>query len=667
MELYAAGALAGIGYASGYQQDALLAQANQMRPAPSDVPSMRSVYDSDHYFQAKQTEQQRATATWVAAQNPTKTGFVPKPAYASMFQSVDQSKHVPEGGVRSLSGEVLSAEQFHHNNMTPFFGGRVRQNLDDNITESRLENYTGRGELLAAKQEPVQLFAPTRGLTNVCGMQNSNDFYMQRIGESKSRNNDFPIPQVRVGPGLDAGYTSMPQGGFQQANTLDILRPKTVDDLRVLTKPKVVYEGRVTGPSQGAAQRGIQAPIDKNRPDTYYEQSPDQWIRTTGAISKESGRPVQLVKAQNREDTNSDYSGPAYAKSVEPGKGASDDYGKESIIVYNNERDVTGVRTVVANLTSVVKAAMAPLLDLVRRNRSEYFVDHARTFGSMSATFPEKPTLNTEDPAKTTIRETLDAEEAERNMSSHVYKNVVWDPVNHMTRTTIKETTVHDTGAGYLRAPSSTTYASNDDSARTTTRETLALVDTKRNVSSKNYRTIMYNPEAVAKATHRQSLACNVRQAGNIGGETSRKKGAYTHTKITVYPTQKQFISDYEYMGDAGSKTDFRPRDRVAENNAEIDGTRESLNIASERIPSTEGPKANFGKQGIQMDVRRLEDDSLAQRAVGNVGHIINNLPESSSCDFTKQPNSLVTSLESRLDPDLLGPLRSNPYNVLQV
>ena len=45
--------------------------------------------------------------------------------------------------------------------------------------------------------------------------------------------------QVRVGPGLDQGYTSLPSGGFH--NRLRIM-PKSTDQLFV--NPKTSYEGR---------------------------------------------------------------------------------------------------------------------------------------------------------------------------------------------------------------------------------------------------------------------------------------------------------------------------------------------------------------------------------------------------------------------------------------
>jgi len=669
MELYAAGALAGVAYATGYQQDAVSAQVNQLRPMPSDLPSMRNMYESNYSKTTRDDEERRRQASWTASQNPQQTGVIPNPAYASMFDRVDVSgPGEGQGGIRSLSGDMMGTSDFKHNNMTPYFGSRVKQNMSDGFNMAKLESFTGRGDLLADKEEPNQLFTPTKGFTNVCGMQNVNQFYSERIEPARARNNDFPIAPIQVGPGLDKGYTAKPSGGHQQNNTLDILRPKTVDELRVLTKPKTVYEGRVTGPAQAIAQRGLQAPMEKNRPDTYFNQTEDQWIRTTGAIKKEAERPIQLVKATNRLDTNTEYTGPAFAKRSKPGQGSNDDYGKESIMVYDNARDITGASTVVTNVTSIVKAAIAPLMDILRHNKSEYFVDHSRTFGSMNATFPEKPTMKMDDEARTTIRETTEDEETERNMSAHVYKNVVWDPVNHMARTTIKETTVHDTGnAGNLTGPQEKGQMVSEDKARTTTRETMPVEETNRNISSRNYKTQMYNPEAVAKATHRQSMAGNARQAGNMGGASERSAGAYTHIPITMYPTQKQFISDHDYMGDAGSTSDFRPMDRRAEANAEIDGTREALNIAGERIPSSQGPKNALSKEGVLLDVRKIETDSIAQRSVGNVTNVINSLQQQSACEFTKQPNALDNALENRLDPSLLDALRSNPLNLLRV
>ena len=45
------------------------------------------------------------------------------------------------------------------------------------------------------------------------------------------------------------------------------------------------------------------------------------------------------------------------------------DYGKKAINLPQNERDITGKRTHLSNFTSLVKAIVAPLLDVMKTTR----------------------------------------------------------------------------------------------------------------------------------------------------------------------------------------------------------------------------------------------------------------------------------------------------------
>jgi hypothetical protein len=155
--------------------------------------------------------------------------------------------------------------------------------------------------------------------------------------------------------------------------------------------------------------------LDKNRPDRFFEQSPEQLLRTTGAIKREMNRPVNDVKPTARVDSHVEYSGPTQTSHSKPGKGTSDDYGKKNTMVYNNSRELTGQSSIISNLTSAVKAIISPIVDIFRHTPKEYTIDAPREFGNMQAQIPEKPTT--------------------------------YDPVNHIMKTTIKETTIHDTTA----------------------------------------------------------------------------------------------------------------------------------------------------------------------------------------------------------------------------
>jgi hypothetical protein len=623
MDLYASAALTGIGHALAQQREPLRMEG---LPDARETPSMDNMYASDHWSTVRGDERTRGTERWNAAQQPWKSGVVPKPAYASMF-AAPEAPSAPT--IQTLAGEQVTREDFTHNNMQPFFKGSVRQNTDPEANSSRLERLTGRSDLMQRKQEVQCFFEPTTGFANICGMPNNNDYYAEHIQAPRARNNDFPIEQVRVGPGLGQGFTASGAGGFQQSATLDYVRPKNVDELRVANKPKLSYEIPVQGPAKGIAQRGMLGEVEKNRPDTYYEQSSDMWLRTTGANTKETGRPVVDLKPTSRVEGHVPYQG--VAQDTRAGKGERDDYGKGSIMVYDNERQVTQTRTVISNLTSTVKAVIAPFLDIVRRTPKEYTVDAPRVYGNMHAQIPSKPTT--------------------------------YDPVNHMMRVTIKETTIHDTNVANLKGPEAGTVP-NMDSAKPTVRQTMPLEDTTRNVSSHTYRVTVYNADA-AKKTVRETMRNNPSMFGFVGGDITETVGAYTHIDVQVPNTQKQFVSDYEYEGAAESKTDFRPRDRTAEGNAEIDGTREAMNIAAGHTPNGGGSYESLPPESVDMVTKKLVADSMAARNTGNVTRVMQyGAAPIEHCEVTKPAGPLLNGQENRLDPSVLSALSANPYNL---
>lgn len=637
MELYATTALSGLGYLSSGNPSSSFRTENLGAPVPNDVPTMTNAYQSDGVRAARRDELLRGSAMFDASQSPLQTGIVPRPAYASMFQAPLQ-KGGGEGGdegegIRSLSGEVMRPEQFTHKNMQPFFGGFMRQNVDSTANSSLLETYTGRGGDLQHKKEVKGFFKPERGVTNICGGKESLDFYTSRMQPTVSRNNEFPVEQIRVGPGLNQGFTSLGSGGFQQAETRDYVMPPTVDELRVLTNPKMEFEAGPLGPAGSIVNnRGLQAPVEKHRPELYHEQSPDQWLKTTGAYIAETGRPQEVIKPTARvQYSDSDYIG--VGRSTEKvGQGANDDFGKTGVMVYDNERDVTETRTVQNNVTSIIKAIIAPFTDILRHNLREFTVDHPRSFGSMNAQIPEKGTM--------------------------------YDPVNHVTRTTIKETTIHDGVIGNLTKSVPDSYAMIQDEAKTTGRETLDEVETTVNVGYTTYKSYVYDVDDVAKTTIRETMERNNREEGNMGGGTERSKpGAYSVIPITVYATQKQFVSDNAYLGASGSTGDFRGVDEYAAYNMHVDATREAIEI-TERLPTPSGAAVPLSKDGVNMKTNRAVSESIAPRKIATNPNRTNSqyVLSADSCTETKPSTRLVQCGIDRINPELLSAFKSNPF-----
>lgn len=651
MELYASAALTKVGQALNQQRDVFrnatlsaLPRPNVSHGVPSEMPSQNSIYSSDHWSTTRADERMRGAARWKDAQDPWKTGVVPEPAYASMFQPLsanlamsEDKLQAPQGPsqVQTLAGTTITRENFTHNNMQPFFRGSVKQNVDVNSMSPTLERHTGRSDVQYRKQAVECFFEPSPNMSYVCGAPNQNDFQRSRIAEFTRRANDFPIEQVRVGKGLGLGYTAEPDGGFQQAATREYAMPKTVDELRVASKPKLVPELKdPQGPMKATMQRGLIGKVDKNRPDTYFEQTSDMLLKTTGSQLKDKLHPEPIVKATARVDTHIDYKGNANLSATKKGLGETDDYGKDNVLVYKNQRDLTGTRTVISNLTSYVKAVVAPLLDIFRHNHKEYTIDAPRVYGNMHAQIPSKPTT--------------------------------YDPVNHMMRTTIKEQTIHDTTIMNPRGNDAPPVEA-DDKAKTTVRETLPCEETTRNIAAHKYTVTVYDIDSVARKTVRETTPHTGSMYGFVGGDVTEGTGAYNVIDVEMPATQKQFISDYEYEGGAESKTDFRPMSQEADWNAEIDGTREAINIAAGSTPSAGGAYIGVAKDQVNVSSKKIMTDSMATRQTSNPRSIQTTSRAIDQCENTRVTTKDIDSVraqDDRLDGSVLSSLTYNPYNI---
>lgn len=661
---------------------------------PQDIPSMNTIYDSTYWDKIKKDEQNRSDDMYKKSKDPFNTGIVATPAYASMFQSIEE-KGNNSSTVSSLTGKNIDIENFTHNNMQPFFKGNVTQNVDVDNSTSRLDIYTGVDKLYQNKKEVGCFFKPTTDMGNVCGMKNHDDFYKSHIVPSKINNNIFPIEKIKVGPGLNQGYTSYGTGGFQQAESLDYARPKSLDNLRSKINQKTnCYEIPFKAPVKGTDQRAVVTPLAKNKTETSYEQNPDQWLKTTGSILKNTERPEHYLKATSKVDSHVEYNGIANNGIIQ-GNGTDDDYGKSKIIVYNNERQFTETRTVVSNATSIVKAVVAPLVDALKFTIKEYTVDSARAAGGNIRTqIPEKATLY--DPVnhvmKTTVKETTihDAE-----MNNLTGPDGTYSALNDQAKTTVKETTIHDAEMNNLTGPDGTysalndqakttvkettihdsemnnikgntaNYVNTDDDAKKTIRETLPVEDTTRNIGAGTYKVYVYDPDLAVKTTVKETTIKGKSEYGFIGGILEGLIGAYTSIPVSLKNTHKQFTSDYSEYGIAGSSEEHRQTSREAEYNAEIDDTRERILIAAGYTPNAgKMGMVSTDKEKVNMTTKKQFENSIASRNVGNVSKIYQKSPNPiEKCSITK-PHMVANAYDNRLDGSLLEPLKTNDFDI---
>lgn len=625
---------------------------------PADRPSMNNIYNSKYTDTVKNDELARGKNLYNKSKQPTVTGVIPQPAYVSLDNISNKNEHVSR-----LSGETLDMKQFKHNNMQPYLRGGITQNTNVERFTAKLDMNTGIDKFYMKKQEveSSKFFKPVSGMENINGGKNPNDFLRSRILPSTINNNNFPIDKVYVGPGLNKGYTNEGSGGFQQSDTFDYARPKTLDELRSKVNQRDSYfKIPVKAHAKGTDQRPVVSPYAKNKPERTYNQTEDNWFKTTGAVLKDAERPELAVKATAKIDTHTEYKGGAKFGNLQ-GMGEFDDYGKQNVMVYDNERQVTQSCTVVSNLTTNVKAMLTPVVDAIRLSLKEYFVDAARAGGNPQAQMPSKPTTyDPEDTPRTTVKETVLHDSENLNLTG---PNETYSALHDEAKTTVKETLIHDSDILNVKPGNSCVYAKNDDDAKRTIRETLPLIDTRRNIGLTVYKVYLYNPDIAAKTTVKETTVKGSSELGFIGGVINKLLGGYATAEVDVRNTHKQFTSDNDQYGTAKSVYVHMQRSREAEENAEIDGAREKLFIDAAQTPNPGNMNIPIDKSDIIMKSNRLLQDDYAERDKGNLDKVYQIPAIIKEENITKEPMR-ENAYAGRLDTGILSALKTNDLSI---
>jgi hypothetical protein len=352
-----------------------------------------------------------------------------------------------EGFVTSeLTGKRIESADFTHNNMVPFFGGRVRQNVAAQSNSGILDTFTGSGITQISKREIEPMFDTARApYGNPFGMEDQTDFVQSRINDPRSRAGERPFEPVRVAPGVNEGFAATGKGGFQQfeVNQYMIDNIRRTDDLRTSDNPKETYNQPVV-PGQHfigmAAQESGE--VRKYRPDKFYiDETGARLFVTNGEVIKETTRPVQVLKHTTRPETSSEAIGPAGAQEfgesyvtgsyrmpmVQQYGGAGfrhadmttytsadtdapeNDYGRAGYEVRPNERNATSERTMGLNLVPADAGALTVHYDDKNRpTRRQEMVGNIRQSGTPVGYAQGAPAITVWDPndiARTTVRE----------------------------------------------------------------------------------------------------------------------------------------------------------------------------------------------------------------------------------------------------------------------
>lgn len=341
---------------------------------------------------------------------------------------------------------------YDHTNMMPFNGGRVRGAKLDANEESVLDSHIGYGSHYIKKQEQPPLFKPEENISNIHGSENTSDFMQSRMLQNVSETQNGIKPFQGHKEELTGGFNA----GMEERDTWE---PKTTNDLRIATNPKLEYS--LNG-HEGPAFSLIQKPtttshlgkFEKKLPDRHFKNDQSMWLTTTGAEKATTFRSEEIQKNVQRGDNEVNYKGHAISNkkgiysqqnfiapkrqelkgqsiinSNSRGKGPIENHNTfvEGYANQPNNRTTTkeAQATNTGFMGGTMGAVVAPLMDIFRPTYKEEMVDNMRLYGDVKSSVSNTYVTNPYDKTKTTTKETTlyTPESYINNQASGTYLN----------------------------------------------------------------------------------------------------------------------------------------------------------------------------------------------------------------------------------------------------
>ena len=456
----------------------------------------------------------------------------------------------------SLNGEKINSQEFNHNNMVPYFGkSKLNGNsfIDNAPTDSILDSRQGNNSFSIEKEESAPLFKPEENIQWAHGSPNETEFIKSRQNVSMIANNVNPFKEnVETG---NLGYNS-------GAELRNVWQPKSVDDLRIASNPKLTYNllGR-EGPAHSKVQeRGIHGKLEKHLPEKFYENYPNRYLTTTGlqkaptvrsiynnkdvnrAVSVEyTGAPnlaVDNCKAQSNyrlankafKQLDSENMGmPQYSG------GGAYTVNQNNMNLPNNNRTNTGANDRNGIVTNVVSSVAAPIMDILRPTRKEDLVNSVRVNGQAGpGTSVSAGTMfDPNNKVKTTTKETTNYSPFDYGMPS-VDNNHTggYGNANYQIASNQRDTTNVNYVGGANNNTKLPSYESNYNQSHNTNRS--------NQMTMNHGNTNMFNNSINQSINNNKSLL-NTEYTPNINGNlNSSVPSAQTYGKLHVPPYENK-------------------------------------------------------------------------------------------------------------------------------
>ena len=651
------------------------------------------------------TESSLANSYYNGAKSATKSNIIPRTGFNQKIlnnnntgfpqDNTKRESNQTDFFISPLTGQPIKKEGFH-DNMVPFIKNKNQQNLNFDAYSNTLGRHTGNDpDYRPRKKEIKSFYDVTPNNSYVYGSPSFTDSVgLDRYVPSQKRQGEKPFQDIRVGPGLAAGYTAEPLGGLNQANARDYVLPKSVDELRVLTNPKLTFEGRVIAGLK-SGQRGLQAKPFKHRPERYYNSNPERGnlssaVKASQLREKYYMKPTQkqyqkpyfggLGQAQlskprkegaYRRSTKNNYMNPiprnayredSWTVNEEANESGVGDYGKNSYDNRANERDTTQniMHNININTSMPGKLTVYDPNDITRTTIKEQTEDNEYV-GQLSS-IKRATVYDPNDVARTTIKE-QDIDNNYMGQLKGEIHNTIYDP-NDVARTTIKEQNIHN-NTPYInmnpQQPRSLRIYDPEDIARTTLKE--VTIDNEHIGFMGNFQALKaggYTSTSVDMKNTNRQFTTDWYYQGIADGETGTGTGrGYLAARYEAKNTNRQFLNDWEWEGPAKYSVD-RPQSYDDMYNARMNPNKEQ--IALGREPTQESVKIPSGGDFYNIEHKRLESDQINIREPAET-FIYSAAPQKNNCGLTKVKSKLPEDTNrERINPDILNAFRENPY-----
>ncbi len=482
------------------------------------------------------------TTNQVIPVNPSLLNLPKAPIFAEHLQNDPLS--VENFSAFDLNSKSKPDDKFKHDNMTPFFGGTVKQNVEKLSMPYVLDTYSGNTSTYIHKKETGPLFAQEK--QNIYGTP-ALDYDLNRFIPSAYRQNEKPFPEERIAKPI-ADTIDNP------VDTIIRDRQPTIDTLRVDNKQQVSYTGVNVESGQRGGIRGNIGHTQKKLPDPSFKLEPDRYIITTGSfLSQKAPENFEEMKTTVRQTQTTDYYGTvkktADGELVRLGQGLDNSAILETYVQntirQQHKPDVvrninTGIDTIVSNKETY------DIKELERDTTNDNTLNLSNVI---------KTTVGTksfEDIAKTTGRQTLDPFDNTRNLDS-ILRGLTNenDITDYIPKTTGKELIVENKYKGNIIKNYNAAYTEEKYDMKNTVRQDVKVKDYTGNVDVGTGPENRYRYKNAKIYNRKQILVSGERPAGKESSKVVSGKGVIGEfkTNANLDLKQKQALREPDSIG----------------------------------------------------------------------------------------------------------------------